>query len=146
LGKGKRGAETVTWQIVFTPEAQAMLEAIQDRRIQEKIKERIDHLAQDPIKQGKPLGGDLTDYFSLRAVGQRYRILYRLYDDKILILIVAVGIRKEGSKTDIYALAKKLLRLGLLEPAAKAETGEKPGEPRKAKKEAAEEGEEPPLL
>ena len=59
----------MTWQIVFTPEAQTMLAAIQDRRIQGKIRERIDHLAQDPTNQGKPLGGELADYFSLRAVG-----------------------------------------------------------------------------
>jgi D-Tyr-tRNAtyr deacylase len=30
-------------------------------------------------------------------------------------MIVALGIRKDGSKQDVYALAKKLLRLGLLD-------------------------------
>lgn len=106
----------MTWQILFTPDAQAMLAAIQDRRIQEKIRERINKLAIEPLKQGKALGAELTDMFSVRAVGQRYRIIYQLDGEKILILIVAIGIRKEGSKHDIYALAKKLLRLGLLKP------------------------------
>lgn len=103
------------WQIMFTPEAKAMLDDIKDRRVREKIKERIEKLAQDPLKQGKALSAELTDCYSVRAVGQRYRIIYSLDGEKILILIVAVGIRREGSKTDIYALAKKLLRLGLLE-------------------------------
>lgn len=34
---------------------------------------------------------------------------------QITVLVVALGIRKDGSKQDVYALAKKLLRLGLLE-------------------------------
>ncbi len=115
------------WQIMLTPEAKAMLDDIKDRRVREKIKERIEKLAQDPLKQGKALGAELTDCYSIRAVGQRYRIIYSLDGEKILILIVAVGIRREGSKTDIYALAKKLLRLGLLE-STKSEEISKPSE------------------
>jgi mRNA interferase RelE/StbE len=91
-----------------------MLEAIQDRRIREKIRDRIDGLAEEPEKQGKPLTGELTGSRSLRAVGQRYRIIYRIEEGKVLVLVMAVGIRKEGSGKDIYVLARKLLRLRLL--------------------------------
>lgn len=104
----------MNWQIMFTPEAQAMMDAIKDRRVKQKIAERIDKLAEDPLKQGKALGAELTDLYSVRAASQRYRIIYSLDGEKILILIVGVGIRREGSKTDIYALAKKLVRLGLV--------------------------------
>ena len=55
-------------------------------------------------------------YRSLRAVGQRYRVIYRVEEDQVLVLVVAVGIRKEGDKRDIYTLARKLLRLHLVEP------------------------------
>jgi len=34
----------------------------------------------------------------------------------MLVVIVAAGIRKAGHKGDIYALARKLIRLKLLEP------------------------------
>ena len=91
-----------------------MLGAIQDRRVQEKIRERIEHLREDPEKQGKPLGGELEGLRTVRAVGQRYRILYRIQQDLVIVVIVAVGIRQEGSKRDVYALARKLVRLGLL--------------------------------
>ena len=91
-----------------------MLEAIQDRRVRDKIRDRIDGLAEEPEKQGKPLTGELTEYWSLRAVGQRYRIIYRIEEGKVLILMMALGIRKEGSGKDIYVLAQKLLRLRLL--------------------------------
>ena len=91
-----------------------MLEAIQDRRVRDKIRDGIDGLAEEPEKQGKPLTGELTGYRSLRAVGQRYRIIYRIEEGKVLVLVMALGIRKEGSGKDIYALAQKLLRLRLL--------------------------------
>ena len=91
-----------------------MLEGIQDRRVREEIRDRIDGLAEEPEKQGKPLTGELTGYRSLRAVGQRYRIIYRIEGDRVLVLVMALGIRKEGSGKDIYVLAQKLLRLRLL--------------------------------
>ena len=65
-------------------------------------------------KQGYSLTGELAGYRSLRAVGQRYRIIYRLEKNRIVVLVVATGIRKDGDKRDIYTLAQKLVRLGLL--------------------------------
>ena len=91
-----------------------MLEAIQDRRVRDKIRDRIDGIAEEPEKQGKPLTGELTGYRSLRAVGQRYRVIYRIEEGKVLVLVMDLGIRKEGSGKDIYVLAQKLLRLRLL--------------------------------
>ena len=104
------------YQVLLTPAALSMLEGISDRRIQEKIRDRIDGLAQEPEKQGKPLVDELAGFRSLRAAGQRYRILYRVDRDRVLVLVVAVGIRKQGSRVDIYALARRLVRLGLLGP------------------------------
>ena len=107
------------WAIELTPTAAKMLAEIADRRIQRKIKERIDQLARDPEQQGTALTDDLTGYRSLRAVGQRYRIIYKVQEKKVVVFVVAVGIRHAGSQRDIYALAKKLIRLRLLEPPKK---------------------------
>ena len=96
-----------------------MLCEISDRRVREKIRDRIDDLEEEPEKQGKPLTGDLSGYRSLRAVGQRYRIIYQVERNKVLVFVIALGIRKEGNKADIYELAKKLLRLHLVEPPRK---------------------------
>ena len=104
----------MTWEVVLTPQARVMLETVQDRRVRESIRDRIDGLAQEPEKQGRPLMGDLLGFRSLRAVGQRYRVIYRVEKGKVLVLVVALGIRKEGSKRDVYELARKLLRLRLL--------------------------------
>ncbi len=104
----------MTYRVVLSPTALKTLAAITDRRIQEKIRDRIDGLTHDPEQQGKPLGGELTGYRSLRAVGQRYRIIYRVERAHILVLIVVVGLRKEGDKADVYRLAQKLIRLRLV--------------------------------
>lgn len=102
------------YRIRIQPSAVKMLKGILDRRIQEKIRDRINGLAHEPEQQGKPLMGELAGYRSLRAVGQRYRIIYRVEKQKVIVFIIALGIRREGSRSDIYALAKKLIKWGLL--------------------------------
>jgi mRNA interferase RelE/StbE len=88
--------------------------AIADRRIREKLAEVIDRLESDPELRGKPLDNDLAGYRSVRAVGQRYRIVYRVERTLVTVVVIAVGIRKAGSHEDIYRVAAKLIRLGLL--------------------------------
>ncbi len=90
-----------------------LFEAIADRRIREQLRNRIDGLAHDPERQGKPMREELAGWRSLRAVGQRYRIIYRVDRHRVLVIVVAVGLRKEGDRQDIYRLAQKLVRLGL---------------------------------
>ena len=105
------------YQIILQLKAQQMLSEIIDRRIQEQIRNRIDALVFDPDKQGKPLSGELVGYRSIRAVGQRYWIIYRVEQNKVVVFVVALGIRREGDKKDIYELARRLIRYRLLEPA-----------------------------
>lgn len=116
MGQGEKTARHLTYQIAITPTAMKMLKGISDRRIRAKISDVIDRLATDPDKEGKPLTGELSGFRSIRAVGQRYRIIYKIQKEQIVVVIVAAGIRKEGHRGHIYALAKKLIRLRLLEP------------------------------
>jgi len=107
----------MTYKIIIAPTALKMLKGITDRRVRDLLVKRIDDLTEEPEKQGKPLVAELSGYRSIRAAGQRYRIVYRVTNDNIMVYIIAVGIRKEGSRTDIYHLAKKLIRLRLFDPA-----------------------------
>ena len=102
------------YRVDILPAAQDMVLKIRDRRIQEKLLERMTALAGDPELQGKSLGDDLAGYRSVRAVGQRFRIIYRVEGSAVVVLVVAAGIRKEGSREDVYRVAAKLIRLGLL--------------------------------
>ncbi len=86
-----------------------------DGKSQRQIMEKIDVLKEEPLKVGKPLKGNLQDYRSIRSVGQRYRIIYQVIENEIKVIVVAVGIRREGDKkNDIYELMKKYVKIGLL--------------------------------
>lgn len=104
----------MSWKIELTETAISLLKSISDVRIRKRLVDRIEKLSEDPDKQGKPLKAELTGYRSVRAVGQRYRILYQLIDHRVVVVVVAVGIRKDSDKRDAYALAKKLVKVGLL--------------------------------
>ena len=104
----------MAYQIEITPTALEALEAFTDRRTRSAIVRRIDALAEGPEKQGKPLRGRLAGFFSTRAAGQRYRVVYRVDDKGNMVLVYLVGIRKEGSRLDVYALAERLVQRGLL--------------------------------
>lgn len=90
-----------------------MLADIQDRRIRGVLSKRIDNLANEPENQGSSLSGILTGYRSVRAVGQRYRIVYRI-DDGALVIVGALGIRRDGDRHDVYAIAQRLAIGGFL--------------------------------
>jgi len=103
------------YRVVLTRTARSMLAAIADRRARERIRDRIDALGVDPELQGKALLGELKGYRSLRAAGQRYRIIYHIHETQVEVLVVTIGRRAEGSREDIYRLAQRLLRLRLLQ-------------------------------
>ena len=86
-----------------------MLGAVKDRREQEKLRDRIDRLKVEPQKQGKALVDNLSGFRSIRAVGQRYRIVYQVEQDRVLVVVVGLGRRKDGDKKDIYTILEKLL-------------------------------------
>ncbi|MDJ0649508.1 MAG: type II toxin-antitoxin system mRNA interferase toxin, RelE/StbE family [Xenococcaceae cyanobacterium MO_188.B19] len=97
------------YKIKITPLAIEMLSKIKDVREQKGLGKRIEKLKNEPDKQGKPLSGKLKGYRSIRALGQRYRIVYRVDQEKIIVIIIGLGIRKEGAKKDIYETLNKLL-------------------------------------
>ncbi len=104
----------MAFQIEITPTALEALEAVTDRRTRSAIVRRIDALAEEPEKMGKPLRGWLTGLMSARAAGQRYRVVYRVENNRKRVMVYMVGIRKEGSHHDVYALAERLVQRGLI--------------------------------
>jgi mRNA interferase RelE/StbE len=65
------------YQIEIIPIARELLANIKDRREQRGLRKRIEQLKIDPDRQGKALSGKLKGYRSIRALGQRYRIVYQ---------------------------------------------------------------------
>lgn len=102
------------YKVIIAPSALEMLKRVEDRRVREILIRSIDDLAIEPGKKGKPLMGSLEGLRSIRAVGQRYRIIYQIKDDTVEVIIIAVGLRKEGDSKDIYNLIKKMVKHNLL--------------------------------
>lgn len=86
-----------------------------DKRTQSQVISKIEALKNEPLLLGKPLKGSLRELRSVRAAGQRYRIIYKVVEEEIVVIVVAVGIRKEGDRGDIYELMKKYIKTGLLD-------------------------------
>jgi mRNA interferase RelE/StbE len=104
----------MAFQIDITPTAFKALEAISDRRTRNAIIRRIDSLKEEPEKLGEPLQEWLAGFRSLRAAGQRYRIVYKVENDTKRVFVYFVGIRKEGDRKDVYALVERLVHRGLI--------------------------------
>jgi mRNA interferase RelE/StbE len=86
--------------VFFTREAKRNVEKL-DPSIKRIIKKAIESLAVNPAK-GKPLAYDLAGLHSLRTTD--YRVIYRIREKQLIIIVIAVGHRKE-----IYKRLKELL-------------------------------------
>ena len=97
--------------VQWTASALAALRRVGSQTIRRKIVEKVDALAAtpDPRQLGKPLQDELQGLFRL-SFG-RYRIIYRVdHSGQVVIVVVMVGIRKQGDKIDVYELARRLQR------------------------------------
>jgi mRNA interferase RelE/StbE len=97
------------FEVIFSPEADTDLGDISDRSTAGVVLRRALELELEPLKQGKPLKGTLKNYRSVRAAGQRYRIVYQVAVADGQVLVVVIGIRKAGDRRDAYAVAGKRL-------------------------------------
>jgi mRNA interferase RelE/StbE len=104
-----------SWRVVVMPEAKKHLAEIKDTKVQQGLKNALNRLKEDPDKRGKPLREDLIGFRGLRAVGERYRIIFQILDGKHEVHVVAVGMRREGSRTDIYHIMSQLVRSGIIQ-------------------------------
>ena len=102
------------FRIRITDTCLALIEKIADKKIQRTILDRIENLSDEPDKQGKRLVKDLSGFRSIYVAG-RYRAIYKIDKQTVIVYVLAAGIRKEGDKKDIYKIAKKLLNAGLLD-------------------------------
>lgn len=83
------------WSVRFTEKAQKSFEKLDfpiQRRIQKFLRERVLKAA-SPREWGKALTGDLSGFWSYR-VGE-YRLLCKIEDKELLILVVHVAHRKD---------------------------------------------------
>ena len=67
-------------------------------------------LAVDPRGYGTELHAPLTGYWKHEF--RTHRVIYRIYPDLSLVVICAVGPRKQGDVADVYAQLAPLIKAG----------------------------------
>lgn len=81
-----------------------LLDKKDQRRVLKAILKKLPHY---PHEFGKPLQGELKGYYRLRI--DPYRVVYTIENQRILVFVLAVGMRRNS---EIYEKASH--RLGLL--------------------------------
>ena len=85
------------YKVVFTKEASKNFRRL-DKRLQRLAAKAIDRLSKNP-KVGTPLSRKLKGLWKIRF--SRYRIIYRILEQKLIVIIFDVGHRKEIYKKTI---------------------------------------------
>jgi len=98
------------YSIVFTGEAFGDVKAL-DGSVKIKLEKALaKKLAVDPKGYGLPLRSPLQYYWKHEFAA--HRINYRIYDEKQLVVVCAVGSRKQGDAADVYKQFQALAETG----------------------------------
>ena len=96
------------WQIKIHPLVlQEDLKSIDPSQQKSILKTIQKKLSLDPEAYGKPLSGEFSGYWRLRAGD--YRVVYRIINDQIMVLVVKIGIRQDDRiYQEFFARLKKI--------------------------------------
>jgi mRNA-degrading endonuclease RelE of RelBE toxin-antitoxin system len=98
------------YSIVFTDDAFGDVKAL-DGSIKNKLKKVLaKKLAMDPLGYGLPLRSPLHLYWKHEF--SAHRVIYRIYEETRLVVICAVGPRKQGDAEDVYEQFQALAQTG----------------------------------
>ncbi len=98
------------YSIAFTGDAFGDIKSL-DGSIKNKLKKVLTKkLAANPQGYGLPLRSPLQQYWKHEFAA--HRVIYRIYDENRLIVICAVGPRKQGDAADVYKQFQALARTG----------------------------------
>ena len=78
-----------------------------DGAVKEALRKLLRKRLDQPHTPGAELGGELRGCYKIKLRRQGYRLVYRVVDDVLLVLVLAVD-KREGSV--VYASAEKRVR------------------------------------
>jgi mRNA interferase RelE/StbE len=88
------------YRIYVAEAAQKELKKLGPAAAKEILTQIEKKLGDDPQAYGRPLAGELGGYFRLRVTG--YRVVYKVVEDKVWVVVLAAGKRDEGNADNIY--------------------------------------------
>jgi mRNA-degrading endonuclease RelE of RelBE toxin-antitoxin system len=98
------------YSIVFTSDAFGDIKAL-DGSIKNRLKKVLTKkLAMNPQGYGLPLRSPLHLYWKHEF--STHRVIYRIYEERQLVVVCAVGPRKQGDAEDVYEQFQALAQTG----------------------------------
>lgn len=75
-----------------------------DTVIKEQFRKKLKKLQANPYIESARLHNDLNGCFKIKLKASGYRLVYKVIDEEIIILVIAIGKRE---KSNVYDEAKK---------------------------------------
>jgi mRNA interferase RelE/StbE len=122
------------YSVAFTGDAFRDVRAL-DGSIKNKLRKVLTKkIAMDPQSYGLPLRSPLNLYWKHEFAA--HRVIYRIYEEKQLVVVCAVGPRKQADAADVYKQFQALAQTGkvahqIAEVLGSFVAGKKKGEPPK---------------
>lgn len=96
----------MAWRVELTEAAEKDFAEL-DGSLRILARKKFARLAENPYlgeELQNRVGGDLRGYYKLYFAGTRYRIVYRIENEILLVLIIGIGARAHGK---VYKMAGK---------------------------------------
>lgn len=106
------------YRLMFLPEALAEFRAL-DGSVREVLKKLLGKRLDEPHVPGGALHGDLAGCYKIKLLKQGVRLVYRVEDGKLIVLVLAVD-KREDSAAYKAAVARLVESATALAVAAKA--------------------------
>ena len=100
------------FELRYTPDAAAEIKAL-DGSVRNQLRKVLEKkLAVDPEGYGLLLRGSLAGYWKHQF--GNHRIVYRIYPEHRVVVVCAVGVRKQGDAEDLYRQLESVAKTGRL--------------------------------
>lgn len=101
-----------TYDVKLTDDAAKSVQGL-DGSVKKPLKKVFEKkLAVDPEGYGTELRAPLTGYWKHEFL--THRVIYRVYNELLLVVVCAVGPRKSGDSEDVYKRLEPLINAGKL--------------------------------
>ena len=100
------------FELRYTADAATDIQRL-DGSVRKQLRKVLEKkLAVDPEAYGLPLRGPLTNYWKHQF--GNHRVIYRIYRDRRMVVLCAVGVRKQGDIQDVYRQLEAVAKTGRL--------------------------------
>ena len=83
----------MTYRLEFDTEALSEWKAL-DRGVQLALKKKLAKRLESPHVPASRLSGDLGDCYKIKNDKTGHRLVYQVFDDQVLVLVIAIGKRE----------------------------------------------------